>query len=255
MESHGERAGAAARRRGRPLRAWHRHVRTTVAMELATALHHSAQRVEVPRKGEVREQHYGLRAQERRLPGTRPAPLLEVLPQVGAQRHTVDQIVDAVPGLPTLDGPVPLTVEQLVDVLQLFDALIPVAEQVIDVPKILVDVIPARSWVPEPQSAEQLVEVPTVLSPTRITLQIAEQIVDTPVPRGRGEGRVQGFLPRQSSTATLSAEERISERIEEQLVDISPAKRTSERIEEQLVDTSPGFGPWTGIFLICWSCR
>ena len=31
MESHGERAGAAARRRGRRLRAWHRHVRTTVA--------------------------------------------------------------------------------------------------------------------------------------------------------------------------------------------------------------------------------
>ena len=60
-------------------------------------------------------------------------------------------------------------------------------------------------------------EVPTVLTP----LRIAEQIVGTPVPRGRGEGRVQGFLPRQSSTATPS-EERISERIEEQLVDTSP---------------------------------
>ena len=40
---------------------------------------------------------------------------------------------------------------------------------------------PLRSRVPEPQSAEQLVEVPTVLTPTRIALQIAEQIVDTPV--------------------------------------------------------------------------
>ena len=57
------------------------------------------------------------------------------------------------------------------------------------------DVIPARSLVPEPQTAEQLVEVPTVLSPTRIALQIAEQIVDTPVPQGRGgKWRVQGFL-------------------------------------------------------------
>ena len=37
--------GAAARRRDRRLRAWHRHERMTVAMELATALHHSAQRV------------------------------------------------------------------------------------------------------------------------------------------------------------------------------------------------------------------
>ena len=86
------------------------------------------------REGKVREQHYGLRA----------------------QRHTVDQIVDAVPGLPTLDGPVLLMVEQLVDVLQLFDALIPVAEQVIDVPKIFIERIPPRTSVREPQLAEQL---------------------------------------------------------------------------------------------------
>ena len=44
-------------------------------------------------------------------------------------------------------------------------------------------------------------EVPTVLSPTRIALRIAEQIVDTPVPRGRDRRRLQGSLPRQSSTA------------------------------------------------------
>ena len=79
----------------------------------------------------------------------RPAPLFEVLPQVGAQRHTVDQIVDAVPGLPRLDVPVPRTVEQLVDVLQLFDALTPVAEQVIDVPKIFMERIPPRTSVRE----------------------------------------------------------------------------------------------------------
>ena len=108
--------------------------------------HHSAQRVEVPRKGEVREQHFGLRAQNRPLPGTRPAPLLEVLPQVSAQRHAEDQIVD-VPGLPLLDGPVPLVVEQLVDVLQFLDALILVAEQVIDVPKFFVECIPPRTSV------------------------------------------------------------------------------------------------------------
>ena len=35
--------GSARRRRDRQLRAWHRHVKMTVAMELATALHHSAQ--------------------------------------------------------------------------------------------------------------------------------------------------------------------------------------------------------------------
>ena len=56
---------------------------------------------------------------------------------------------------------------------------------------------PSRSRVPEPQSADQLVEVPTVLSPTRIALQIAEQIVATPVPRGH----VHGSLPGQSSSS------------------------------------------------------
>ena len=71
---------------------------------------------------------------------------------------------------------------------------------------------------------KQLVEVPTVLSPSRIALRIEEQIVDTPVPRGRGPG----FLPEQSSTATSSSGKptsfsgkRISERTVEQIVDIS----------------------------------
>ena len=65
-------------------------------------------------------------------------------------------------GYRPLDGPVPLMVEQLVDVLQLFDALIPVAEQVIDVPNIFIERIPPRTSVREPQLAEQLVEVPTI---------------------------------------------------------------------------------------------
>ena len=114
------------------------------------------------------------------------------------------------PLMQILDLPVPQTVDYVADALRILD--FPITEQVIEVPRISCSPCPSRSPVPEPQSAEQLVEVPTVLSPTRIALQIAEQIVDTPV-RGRGERRVQGFLPRQSSTATPSAEERISERI------------------------------------------
>ena len=43
-------------------------------------------------------------------------------------------------------------------------------------PKISCSPCPSRSLVLEPQSADQLVEVPTVLSP----LRIAEQIVDFP---------------------------------------------------------------------------
>ena len=74
--------------------------------------------------------------------GERPDRLAGVRPQEQVQRHTVVHIVDAVLGLPTLDVPVPLMVEQLVDVLRFFDALVPVAEQVIDVPKIILEDIP-----------------------------------------------------------------------------------------------------------------
>ena len=104
----------------------------------------------------------------------------------------------------------------MTDALRIMD--LPMAEQVIEVPKISCAPCPSRSLIPEPQEAEQLLEVPTVLSPFRI----AEQIVGIPVPRGRGQRRVQGILPRQSSTATHSSVDRISERIVEQIVDISP---------------------------------
>ena len=59
-----------------------------------------------------------------------------------------------------------------------------------------------------PQMVEQLVEVPTVLTPTRIAVQIAEQIVGIPVPCG-GHGRLPVSLPGQGSTA--SAAEQIAD--------------------------------------------
>ena len=58
-----------------------------------------------------------------------------------------------------LDDPVPQTVEQLADVLKLFDTQSPV-EQVIDVPKIILDQVSQRSSLRVPKLAEELVEVP-----------------------------------------------------------------------------------------------
>ena len=50
--------------------------------------------------------------------------------------------------------------------------------------------------------AEQLLEMPTVLSLALLQQQYAEQIVDNPASRGRGRrGGIQGFFPGQSSTA------------------------------------------------------
>ena len=152
--------------------------------------------------------------------GGLPAPLSEVVGRQGkVERHVVEDLGELAPLVQILDLPVPQMVDNVLDALRI--PVRPMAVQVIEVPKILIYVIPALSLVPDPQTAEQLVEVPTVLSPTRIALQIAEQIVDTPVPQGRGgKRRVQGFLPEQNSTATSSYLERISERTVEQIVDI-----------------------------------
>ena len=115
-----------------------------------------------------------------RVVARRPPPLVDVMPSSRAHRHFMEDLGELAPSVQLLDLPVPQMVENVTDTL-LRNLDFPIAEQVIDVPKIFCSPCPSRSRVPEPQSADQLVEVPTVLSPTRIALQIAEQIVDTPV--------------------------------------------------------------------------
>ena len=125
----------------------------------------------------------------------RPLPLVEVRPSARAQRHIMEDLGELAPLVQILDLPVPRTVDSVTDVLRLLDR--PLVEQVISVPKISCSLCPSRSRVPEPQSAEQLVEVPTVLTPTRIAVQIAEQIVDT---------SARGSLPGQRSAAHRPAQ-------------------------------------------------
>ena len=136
--------------------------------------------------------------------GSRPDRLTEVRPQERVQRRTVKQIILA----PMLDVPVPLMEEQLlVDAFAPHDVRVP--EQVIEVP--------ARTSVREPQLAEQLVEVPTILSFSSLQRTV-EQNVDVPVPRGGARG-LQGFPPGQASTTSSFSLERISERNVEQIAD------------------------------------
>ena len=93
-----------------------------------------------------------------------------------------------------------------------------VPELVIEVLKISLDVIPLRTLVPEPQMAEQLVEVPTIISFSLLQRSV-EQLVDIPVLGvGGPSSGLQGFSSGQSSTASPS-KKRISERIVEQIVD------------------------------------
>ena len=189
----------------------------------------------------------------------RPAPLLEVLAQEWVQRRTVEQIVDPVPVVPMLQVFVPQMVEQLVDILAPLDFRI--AEQVIDVPKILCPPRAARTVLREPQTVDQLVEVPTIVS-WSLLQRIMEQHVDIPVPGGgeRSAG-LQGFLPGQSSTSLHGPQERISERNEEQIAVsrvgdglqdflpgqsstslLGPQERISERNVEQIAVSRVGEG-------------
>ena len=147
----------------------------------------------------------------------RPAPLLEVLPQERVQQRTAEQIVDPVPVVPLLHAFLPKKVEQLVDILAPLDFR--VAEQVIEVPKIVCPPHAARTVLRAPQTADQLVEVPTITSYSSLLQRTMEQNVAIPVPLGRG-GRnadLQGFLRGQGPTAPSSSLERISELLVEVL--------------------------------------
>ena len=179
-------SGSARRRRERRLRSFLRHEWMTVRMELAAALHHS-------RDGGC-ETYYGLRAPKTASSVGRPGVLKEPEPPNVVERvlrHTVDQIVVAVPPVPLLDDPVPQTVDTVLDFFRVLD--LPVGEQVIAVPKISTDRVSQRLV---ERRLPQMVEHLVVLSP----LRIAEQIFGIPAPQRGGNWSLQGPLPGQSST-------------------------------------------------------
>ena len=242
--------GSARRRRERRLRSFLRHERMTVRMELAAALHHSSFRgagpetYDAPRSQRTANSRvdsvlFDLFAEDTE--GARPDRIATLSgPHARVQRRTVQQIVDEVSPVPLLDDPVPQMVEQLPDVLQFFDRFA-VPEQVIAVPKIFIESVPTRAFPRVTQLAEQLVEVPTIISfslgsllqslleykqrtveqnvdipavggsgtggglsgflPGQNYSMTAEQIVDNPVPRPGGAGDLQGFPRGQGSTA------------------------------------------------------
>ena len=147
MSLHGDHEGGAAkRRRDRRLRMHWRHEQLTLQMALAAALHHSrdvgpvtynALRSQKTARAEAtnnapRSQMSSVAGDtelfslcEDELGGTRPDRLYEVRPQERDQRHTVEQIVDTVLFVPSLDVPVPQMENQLVDECRFLDVLIP----------------------------------------------------------------------------------------------------------------------------------
>ena len=161
--------------------------------------------------------------------GGLPAPLSEVAGrQDKVVRHVMEDLGSVCPFVQILHLPVPQMVDQfaelqnlekdVLDAGRLVDRYFQVPELVIEVPKFIIEDVPMRTSAPEPQLAEQLVEVPTVLSYSSLQRSV-EQLVDIPVPGGGGPSSgLQGISSGQSSTASPS-KKRISERIVEQIVD------------------------------------
>ena len=138
---------AAQRRRQRRLRSWWRHEQQSIAAALATSQHHSAPRGQKKARAGEGDFELNFAAKIRRHPppqvagtqhfamdvddvpaamGSRPDRLLNVSgPQERVQRRTMEQIVDCVPVVPLLDVPVPQMVDQLVEVLQPLDTVVP----------------------------------------------------------------------------------------------------------------------------------
>ena len=95
--------------------------------------------------------------------------------QERVQQRTVEQLADVVPMVQILDIPVPRMGYQLVASLKHLDT--PIPGQVIAVPKISSSSFPS------------------------LQQQTAEQIIDVPVPRTRGDrGGLQGFSPGRGSS-------------------------------------------------------
>ena len=220
-------SGAAMRRRQRRLRSWWRHEQQSIAAALATFQHHSAQRPKTARAGEEdHEVHYTAAVRTHPLPqaagtqyfelsdedvvparGSRPACLVAPRgPQEAVQRHTVEQLADIVPMVQVLDDPGLLGEVGVLGFFQELDLLIP--EQVIVVPKFFLPRIARRRPRRRPQRAEQLVEVPTIISYSLLQRDV-EQTIDIPVhDRGGrgGGGGLQGFSQGQASSAFRGAE-------------------------------------------------
>ena len=155
---------AAARRRQRRHRQFVRQERLSAAVALAESQHHTSRGQWMARGTRSTTRHDDRSPLlPRRSSGcttrrTPPESVTDPRPQEQVQRHTVEHIVNSVrfaPMVRILDAPVPQMVEQLPDIMRFFDTLMPVPEQVIDVPKIFPHDVPMRTAVRDTQLAEQ----------------------------------------------------------------------------------------------------
>ena len=134
----------------------------------------------------------------------RPGSVFDPVPQGRVERHVVEHRIEECPFVQTLDAPVPQLGNQVLELLQkIVTASFVEPVQVIEVPKIFLDSVPQRLVERRPpQTAEQLVEVPTILSYSSLQRAV-EQTIDIPVPQARrgAGGGLQGFRAGQGTPA------------------------------------------------------
>ena len=168
MASEQPGSGAAQRRRQRRLRSWLRMTAVNVPGREYEPLLTRTEDCQGRGGGEIVELHgQGLEdssssacSKKRPAEGGLPALAEPPGPQERIQRRTVEQLTEIALMVQILDAPVPQMVGQLAEVLAFFNATLLVLEQVIEVPKMILDQAPQRSSLRDPQLVEQLVDVP-----------------------------------------------------------------------------------------------
>ena len=201
-------SGVARRRRERRLRSWCRHEQQSIRMALGAAAHHSAQQHAAPRS-----QRTGTRAGEGEVFESREAPRGQNTPSPGGAASTA--VGGAAAGVGTAALPwtrlsMPCRGHRLSmflcrrwstnSFLTALDSFVP--EQVIEVPKISTLSRCPRTVLSVPQTAEQLVEVPTIISYPSLR-RIVEQNVNIPAPRGRSRVGLGLHLGQSSTSAAF----------------------------------------------------
>ena len=164
--------------------------------------------------------------------GVRPGSAFDPVPQGRVERHVVEHRIETCPFVQIRDAPVPQLGNQVLELLQKIVSSLVEPVQVIEVPKMFMPTRCPRTVLSVPQTAEQLVDVPTIISYSSLQRAV-EQTIDFPVPqaRQRGRGGQQGFRTGQGTPAADM----------EQIVEI-PVPQRRRRRSGGLQNSHPGQG-------------
>ena len=185
-------------------------------MALAEKLHHTSPEDCRGRGGGEREEVHGEVPEDSSFPGVLPAVRrgrrrlggcglgrsLTLCRRAGWTGTSWSTGSETCPFVQILDAPVPQLGNQVLELLQKIVSSLVEPVQVIEVPKMSMPTRCPRTVLSVPQTAEQLVDVPTIISYSSLQRAV-EQTIDILVPqaRRRGRGGLQSFRTGQGTPA------------------------------------------------------